>query len=82
MPIEVVTGVLVGLLAVVTVLAAYIGILGLVNAVTLVRCKTCGHLEIRSGDASQYCTRAARHHALIAARHVIHLPHPPLHRTH
>lgn len=82
MPIEVVTAILVGLLAVVTVLAAYIGILGLVNAITLARCKSCGRLELRRGDAADYCAHAAHHHVVAAAFHAMHVPHAPLHRTH
>jgi hypothetical protein len=82
MPIEVVTAVLVGLLAVATVLAAYVGILGLARAITLARCKTCGHLEIRSGDATEYCAHADRHGARAIAGHAVHLPHVLLHRTH
>lgn len=81
MPIEVVTAVLVGLLAVATVLAAFVGILGLVRAITLTRCDTCGHLELRSGDAAEYCAHAGRRGARAIAGHAVHLPYALLHRT-
>lgn len=81
MPIEVVTAVLVGLLAVATVLAAYLGILGLVRAIALVRCERCGHLEVRRGNLDAQCARTARHHPVSSALHVLHLPHPAVHRS-
>lgn len=81
MPIEVVTAVLVGLLAVATLLAAFAGILGLVHAITLVRCQTCGHLELRSGDTAEDCAHAGRHGVRAIAGHAIHLPPALLHRT-
>jgi hypothetical protein len=80
MPIEVAIAVLVGLLAVATVLAAYVGILGLVRAITLARCENCGHLELRRGNLDARCTRTVRHQTVSSALHLLHLPHIAAHR--
>lgn len=86
MVVEVVTGVLIGLLAVATVIAAYLGILGMTRAVNMTRCRYCGRLEVRPGEADT-CVHAgqARHRpALSSAAGMLHahlhLPRAALHR--
>jgi hypothetical protein len=85
MVVEVVTGVLIGLLALVTVFAAYLGILGLTQAASMTRCRICGRLELRSGSGDG-CVHAGhpRHSGLSAAGGLLHahfhLPRAVLHR--
>ena len=60
MVVEVVAGVLIGLLAVATVIAAYLGILGLARAANLTWCRFCRRLELRPSGAGDSCVRADR----------------------
>lgn len=87
MVVEVVTGVLIGLLAVATVIAAYLAILGLGRAVNMTRCRFCGRLELRPGGATDNCMHADRmqHRAPVSSatgmlQAHFHLPRVMLHR--
>lgn len=87
MVVEVVTGVLVGVLAVVTLIAAYLGILGLARAGNLTRCPFCHRIELRPGAAADKCVHAgepAHRPALSSGTGMLHahlhLPRAVLHR--
>jgi hypothetical protein len=80
--IEVVTAVLVGLLALVTVLAAYLGILGMVRAIKLTRCEFCGHFEVRPANLDDRCARAGRVNHVVDALHHVHVPRALAQRHH
>jgi len=84
MVIEYVTGVLVCVLALVSVAAAYIGILGLIGASRIARCSHCGHWAVAGGSSGIESCPMCRHgqlmHPLRAVAH--HEWHLHLHRTH
>jgi hypothetical protein len=88
MVVEVVAGVLIGLLAVATVIAAYLGILGLARAANLTWCPFCRRMELRPSGAGDSCVRADRarhpeHSPATAMLHAHrHLPRVVLHRHH
>lgn len=73
MPIEVITAILVTALGIATLVAAYVGILGLVGALVIQRCARCGHMCIRasspSPDGCGYCRHDRLLHPLWAFRH-------------
>lgn len=84
MVIEYVTGVLVFALALVSVAAAYIGIVGLIGATRIARCSHCGHWAVTCGRARIESCPMCRHgqfiHPLRALAH--HEWHSPMHRFH
>ena len=51
MDVEIVAGILVGLLALVTVTAIAVGVLGTFGGLHLLRCSQCGHLAFTARDA-------------------------------
>jgi len=74
MPVEIVLAVLVGILAIVTITAAYLGILGMTGTNPLKRCPRCGHLCITSrveggADGCGYCRHDRLLHPMWALRH-------------
>lgn len=72
MPIEILIGVLVGVLAVATTFAALVGVAGLVGLVQLSRCQHCDRLTVTSGaQPSASCVNCRHERVLhpIAVRH-------------
>jgi hypothetical protein len=69
--IEIVLAVLIGVLAVVTLLAAYVGVLGLTGADVLERCPRCRHLWLRlaAADGCGYCRHDRLLHPMWALHH-------------
>jgi len=81
---EVLVGVLVTALLVVTTVMAYIGMLGILGIVCLVRCDRCGHLGITSPHeplrSCTYCRHGRVMHALSTVQHA-HALHVVGHRS-
>ena len=50
MDVEIVAGILVGLLALATVAAMVLGVLGSFTGLNIMRCDGCGHLAVTTGD--------------------------------
>lgn len=73
MVVEIVLGVLIAVLGVATIVAAYVGILGMMGAAPLHRCDQCGHLcltaRIRSAGDCGYCRHDRLLHPMWALRH-------------
>ena len=73
MPFEVVTAVLILLLGAITVVAAYVGILGAIGTPVIQRCTRCGHMTIQCsqspGAECGYCRHDRLFHPLWAIRH-------------
>jgi hypothetical protein len=65
MGIEILIGVLVAGLAFVTVMAAYLGTLGLFGASGVMRCAQCGHLTLTSSSTPpSSCHRCRQSHSV------------------
>lgn len=73
MPIEVVTAILVAVLGAITIVAAYVGILGATGNSVIQRCTRCGHMTIQRGgsacDECGYCRHDRLLHPLWTIRH-------------
>jgi hypothetical protein len=72
MPIEILIGVLVAVLAVATTFAAIVGIAGLCGLVRLIRCEHCDRLTVTSGAQPLASCVNCRHERVlhpIAVRH-------------
>jgi hypothetical protein len=64
MVVEVVTGVLVSLLAIASVVAGAVGILCLMGAARLTRCQACGHLGLAAAHGPLRSCLQCRHERL------------------
>jgi hypothetical protein len=74
MVMEYVTGVLVFILGVATVGAAYLGVLGLMGTSRMTRCDRCGHIRLMpSSESRPACVRCRRErlsHPFLTVGHV------------
>jgi DNA-directed RNA polymerase subunit RPC12/RpoP len=73
--VEAVTMALVIALAVATLIAAYIGLLGISGALRLARCDRCGHLVVTATGAPPGACAYCRHDRLMHPLHAIYHPH-------
>ena len=77
MVVEGVTAALVAALAVATLIAVYLGLLGTLGALHWFRCKRCGHLVVvGTGTEPSACTYC-RHDRLLHPLHALRHPNDP-----
>jgi hypothetical protein len=88
MVLEILTAVLVVVLALATVIAAFVGLLGLTGALRLLRCERCDHQIVTSAfrppGTCAYCRHDRLFHPVYAIHHApaTHwATHPPQHRS-
>ena len=80
MIVEVVIGVLVSVLLVVTTIAALVGLAGMFGVLRIVRCKQCGRLDMTSASdptrSCLYCRHERLLHPVSVLHHVPDAHHP------
>ena len=75
MPMEIITAVLVLILASVTLAATYVGLLGVVGALRIQRCERCGHQSIQRQSADIAGCGFCRHERLFHPVRTTRRPH-------
>lgn len=64
-------------LALATLIALYLGLLGLTGALHWTRCERCGHLLVSATSTARNDCRYCRHDRLLHPLHTIRHPHDP-----
>ena len=70
--VDVLTAALVLVLGIVTMMAIYIGIMGMLGVTRLTRCDTCGHLGVTPADEPLLTCTYCRHERLLHPVHAMH----------
>ncbi|HZQ31049.1 MAG TPA: hypothetical protein VFB19_04880 [Mycobacterium sp.] len=68
---EVLTVILIGVLATAATAAIYVGLIGLLGGLYFVRCQDCGHLMFSSTKRPQHACSRCRHPVLLHPAHAM-----------